>query len=117
MKKRVMAAILSLCMMLSLLPVSALADDSTPSDPLKPADTQAEKGLITLHKQAVRTGPDTWDVDLRVTTGEIQIQQQPLEVVFVLDKSGSLAWCTTTEGHTNNIDCYGNKVECVDPDH
>lgn len=116
MKKRLLAMILAVVLAMSLLPMSALAVDGGnqgEQDPLKPASTTAESGKITLSKTATRTGPDTWDVDLGVKVGNIEIQQQPLEVVFVLDKSGSMAWCTTTEEHTHTIACYTGAVECT----
>ena len=111
MKKRLLSALLTFCMVLTLLPVSALAAeygqwpgdsydwnyDSEDSDALTPADEYYgfDGGVgddIHLSKTAVDNGDGTYTVTLSATADEI-ITAKPTEVVFVIDGSGSMNWC------------------------
>lgn len=71
---------------------------------------------INLTKTAQRVGDTEWEVTVRADIGATKIKQQPLDVVFVLDKSGSMAWCSSEEhsqgSHVHTEECYervGNK--------
>jgi len=66
---------------------------------LTPPDYSYESNNIILHKQAERTGPTEWKVNVKVTVGEKPVEKRKLEVVFVLDCSGSMAWCTDQAAH------------------
>lgn len=92
--------VLALCM--SLLPVTALAvpsDGNTSS--LTPADKYytlngeeaSSNADITLSKTAVDKGDGTYEVTLSATADEV-VTAKPTEVVFVIDGSGSMSWCT-----------------------
>ena len=116
---------MALVMAMSLLPVSALAD--VREDTLKPADkyytyagteTTANEADITLSKTAERAVdeagnvlPGVYNVTLTATAKE-EVTPVPTEVVFVLDGSGSMNFCTDSEGyishqHNNNPFSFG----------
>ena len=85
MKKRIFAALLTLVMMLSLLPMNALAATSDP---------EADGGAMTFTKTAV--GPDN-DGNYTITmTAQAKGQTTtttttaPMDIVLVLDQSGSM---------------------------
>ena len=83
MKKRLLAAVMSLCMIVSLLPVSALA--APESDPgvvfTKNATLDKQTGDVTITMEAYATGDEV------VIPGK----STPLDIVLVLDQSGSMA--------------------------
>ena len=92
MKKRIFAALLTLVMMLSLLPMNALAATSDPT---------TDGGAMTFTKTAA--GPDN-DGNYTITmTAQAKGQTTtttrtaPMDIVLVLDQSGSMAY-----------DFYGN---------
>ena len=76
MKKRLLSAIMSLCMVVSLLPVSAFAADESGMVFNKRYD--AESGTLTL---------EAWATGKEVT---IPGTSTPLDIVLVLDQSGSM---------------------------
>ena len=92
--------------LLGLVAIPARAEaEPTASDPnyyapLKPSDliyqldgttaTNPDDTAITLHKQAVRTGPTEWTVDVSATVLNTQVEPPKLEVVFLLDASTSM---------------------------
>ena len=91
MKKRLMASILTVVMILTMLPVSALADG---------ADTEPVEGVVTAHKDLVRdeSGAPIVDeegnyiVELSVQGNPYQIAtQSAADVVLVIDNSGSMS--------------------------
>ena len=66
---------------------------------LTPPDRVSDDGNITLHKQAERIGPDEWEVTVSANVNATPVEAPPLEVVFVLDASGTMMWCTDEEMH------------------
>ena len=98
--------VLALCM--SLLPVTALAsgtngnNEGTSTSSLSPASI--ENGDVKISKTATRAGEDTWEITMTVTAKE-QVESEPLELVLLLDRSGSMAWCTK-DAHQHNDSCY-----------
>lgn len=97
MKKRLMASILTVVMILTMLPVSALADG---------ADTEPVEGVVTAHKDLVRdeSGAPIVDedgnyiVELSVQGNPYQIAtQSAADVVLVIDNSGSMKEGAATE--------------------
>ncbi|MBR5534977.1 MAG: VWA domain-containing protein, partial [Ruminiclostridium sp.] len=119
MKKRLLAMIMALAMMLSLLPMSALAEGEASAQQanLTPANTVVKHSdgttLATLSKTAEDKGNGTYDVTLSVTASEV-IESQPVEIVLVLDSSGSMAWCTSdAEIHEHKNNCYSNDLICT----
>lgn len=93
--RRGLSLLMAMVMTLSLVQISAFATDGEENDTLKPkAVADPNKHGITLSKTAERVGDTEWKVTVKATIGETPIKQQPLDVVFVLDKSGSMMWCT-----------------------
>lgn len=88
---------------------------------LTPPDYSYESGNVILHKQAVRTGPKDWTVNVKVTVGDTPVEKRKLEVVFVLDCSGSMAWCADEShptGHEHSNSCRaGNTLICGKEEH
>lgn len=93
--RRGLSMLMAMVMTLSLVQISAFATDGEESDTLKPQAVTDNNGHnITLSKTAERVGDTEWKVTVKADIGETSIKQQPLDVVFVLDKSGSMMWCT-----------------------
>lgn len=93
--RRGLSMLMAMVMTLSLVQISAFATDGEENDTLKPqALTDPNGHNITLSKTAQRVGDTEWEVTVRADIGETSIKQQPLDVVFVLDKSGSMMFCT-----------------------
>ena len=114
--RRGLSLLMAMVMTLSLVQISAFATDGEESKPdtLVPGSLEDKNGHgITLSKTAERVGDTEWQVTVKADIGETPIKQQPLDVVFVLDKSGSMAWCTE-EPHEHSDSCYQEKDE-TDP--
>ena len=93
--RRGLSMLMAMVMTLSLVQISAFATDGEENDTLKPKAVADKNGHnITLSKTAERVGDTEWKVTVKADIGETPIKQQPLDVVFVLDKSGSMMWCT-----------------------
>ena len=98
--RRGLSLLMAMVMTLSLVQISAFATDGEENDTLKPkAVADPNKHGITLSKTAERVGDTEWKVTVKADIGETPIKQQPLDVVFVLDRSGSMNWCTDAEAH------------------
>lgn len=110
MKKRLLAAVLSVGMLGSLTAVPALADNAT-SDPMKP-DTNGYKfsGVkdsstspdVSLSKTAKDNGDGTYTITLTANTEKV-VKTAPTRVVFVLDASGSMNYCTTSDSDLSKL--------------
>ena len=101
MKKRVLAALMTACMVVGSVPGVSLADATTDNSGISytldgEKTTDSAKTAITLNKVAKPAGDGKYDITLTVdaTKAKDQIQVKPTEVAFVLDASGSMAWCT-----------------------
>lgn len=93
--RRGLSMLMAMVMTLSLVQISAFATDGEENDTLKPKAVTDKNGHnITLSKTAERVGDTEWKVTVKADIGETPIKQQPLDVVFVLDKSGSMMFCT-----------------------
>ena len=93
--RRGLSLLMAMVMTLSLVQISAFATDGEENDTLKPQAVTDNNGHnITLSKTAERVGDTEWKVTVKADIGETPIKQQPLDVVFVLDRSGSMMWCT-----------------------
>lgn len=93
--RRGLSMLMAMVMTLSLVQISAFATDGEENDTLKPQAVTDKNGHnITLSKTAEREGDTEWKVTVKADIGKTPIKQQPLDVVFVLDKSGSMMWCT-----------------------
>lgn len=98
MKRRIIAALMCLCMLVGLLPMSAFAADPgtlTPGDKYYTFDgqeTSKENAKIALSKTAVDNEDGTYAVTL-TAEAEQMVMAKATEVVFVIDGSGSMNWC------------------------
>lgn len=94
MKKRLLAAIMSLCMIVSLLPVSAFAveDPGTPADTVDSVST-AENSPVQITK-TVSAPDDSGNYTLKLesyVTGKVtSTAPTPMDIALVLDVSGSM---------------------------
>lgn len=104
--RRGLSLLMAMVMTLSLVQISAFAEEDvaeTPKDPLTPDPISLKDNAkydnhdITLSKTAQRVGDTEWEVTVKADIGETEIKQQPLEVVFVIDRSGSMKWCAKDE--------------------
>lgn len=125
MKRRIIAALMCLCMLVGLLPMSAFAADPgtlTPGDKYytfngSPVET-VDDADITLSKKAVDNQNGTYTVTLSADADQM-VMAKATEVVFVIDGSGSMNWCEDDAGgeyHTGYIGddwshYHGNDVE------
>ena len=113
--KRFLASLLTAAMVVGLLPMSVLAagdDTLTPGSKyydINGAETSESNAKVVLTKNAQRVAADEWEVTLSTKVNDIKIEQQPLEVTFVLDVSGSMAWCA--EEHRHDSSCIGCGLE------
>ena len=109
MKKRVLAALMTACMVVGSVPGVSLADvenGSTPENSMNPSSfnygidgnivSNSEDVAITLSKTAKLTEDGKYKISLTVDAenAKDKIEVKPTEVAFVLDASGSMAWCT-----------------------
>ena len=107
MSKKILAILMAVAMAFSLLPATALATtsgDDQQQSTLEPeakhynfdgTETTSENPDITLTKTAapVKGQNGVYEVTLTATTSQ-KVTPKPVEVVFVLDGSGSMGWCT-----------------------
>ena len=114
MSKKIVAMLMAVAMAFSLLPVTVLASTSVndqQQSTLEPGAkyynfdgtaTTSENADITLTKTAapVKGEDGVYEVTLTATTSQ-KVTPKPVEVVFVLDGSGSMGWCTENppKGH------------------
>ena len=112
--RRGLSLLMAMVMTLSLVQISAFAEEDVAEnqpDPLKPDTVENVNGHgINLTKTAQRVGDTEWEVTVRADIGDTRIKQQPLDVVFVLDKSGSMMFCTDPDhdkgDHEHSMWCY-----------
>ena len=112
--RRGLSLLMAMVMTLSLVQISAFAEEDVAEnqpDPLKPDTVENVNGHgINLTKTAERVGDTEWEVTVRADIGDTRIKQQPLDVVFVLDKSGSMMFCTDPDhdkgDHEHSMWCY-----------
>lgn len=112
--RRGLSLLMAMVMTLSLVQISAFAEEDVAEnqpDPLKPETVKnVNDHGIDLTKTAERVGDTEWEVTVRADIGDTRIKQQPLDVVFVLDKSGSMMFCTDPDhdkgDHEHSMWCY-----------
>lgn len=89
MKKRLLSALLTFCMVLTMLPVSALA-----ADPAGGSDTKtAEENGVVVNKTVNYDGSGSYSLTMEAyVTNEVTkgSKTKPLDIVLVLDVSGSM---------------------------
>lgn len=92
MKKKFLALVLTLAMVLSLVPATALAAGDTPVRTVQSDGTNGVKVIKTATPKENGNGEATIDMEAYVT-GRVttSTQSTPLDIVLVLDQSGSMA--------------------------
>ena len=127
MSKKILAMFMAVVMAFSLLPATALATTSgndQQQSTLQPGakyynfngtETTSENPDITLTKTAtpVEGQNDVYEVTLTATTSQ-EVKPKPVEVVFVLDGSGSMNYCTQTNPNHKHED--GDKCKVTSKD-
>ena len=130
MKKKFLALVLTLAMVLSLVPVTALATDgpsgTAPDDVVyghyegengtiwtqgQPTRTDSLKNTVTIvNKTAEKVADNQYEVTLTVQMKHKTEEVQPgaAATVLVIDTSGSMDYCTDPT-HTHKKDKYGNR--------
>ena len=126
MSKKILAILMAVAMAFSLLPVTVLATtsgDDQQQSTLEPeakyynfngTATTSENADITLTKTAtpVKGEDGVYEVTLTATTAQ-KVTPKPVEVVFVLDGSGSMGWCTENppKGHNHHFGGWCSKTQ------
>ena len=126
MSKKILAILMAVAMAFSLLPATALATtsgDDQQQSTLEPeakyynfngTATTSENADITLTKTAtpVKGEDGVYEVTLTATTAQ-KVTPKPVEVVFVLDGSGSMGWCTENppKGHNHHFGGWCSKTQ------
>lgn len=130
MKKKFLALVLTLAMVLSLVPVTALATDgpsgTAPDDVVyghyegengtiwtqgQPTRTDSLKNTVTIvNKTAEKVADNQYEVTLTVQMKHKTEEVQPgaAATVLVIDTSGSMDYCTDPT-HKHTKDSYGNR--------
>ena len=96
MKKKFLALVLTLAMVLSLVPVTALAADTGQSNIQNPASVTSEDKYVELEKTAAAVeGSDsdnTFEITLKATVkdGKQEGAKTSTDAVLVIDRSGSM---------------------------
>ena len=107
MKKRTLAALMTACMVVGAMPGVSFAEAGPPADSLDPGtqgytlDGKPASGDVDIlvSKSAVYN-EDTDDYTVTLSTSaKSRIRTKKTEIVIVLDKSGSMAWCTEKNPH------------------
>ena len=97
MKKKFLALVLTLAMVLSLVPVTALATGG--NSPVTEVSTDANSPVQI--KKSVNEGGDMLTLEAYLTNEVTEnVSTKPLDIVLVLDQSGSMAY--NFEGNTTN---------------
>ena len=127
MSKKILAILMAVAMAFSLLPATALATtsgDDQQQSTLEPeakhynfdgTETTSGNPDITLTKTAapVKGEDGVYEVTLTATTSQ-KVTPKPVEVVFVLDGSGSMNYCTQTNPDHSHWDGAKCKVTSKD---
>lgn len=97
MKKRLLSALLSLAMLVSVIPTTAVAKESAEANE---QSEQTDSGL-SLSKTAKLEEDGTYTITLEAyAEGETQTVYKPMDILFVLDQSGSML---TVDDATKNV--------------
>ena len=98
MKKRLLAALLTFCMVLTLLPVSALAADPPMTGDIGKAQATYSDGGLNITKTLTKKDENLFlQFEAYVTGTVTPIETKPLDIVLVLDVSGSMGNTFTSE--------------------
>lgn len=88
-RKRGLALLMCICMIFTLLPFSALAEGTQPFTVTEEKSVRGAEMRKTVKQDS--SDPDKYTVTLEQwATGTVSTKQKPLDIVLVLDVSGSM---------------------------
>lgn len=101
-RKRGLALLMCICMIFTLLPFSVFAEDTVDDG----SHTHSEANGVVMDKRVEKTGEDTYKVTLeQYVTGTVtEGKATPIDVVLVLDVSGSMAYGFGTTSYVTTYD-------------
>ena len=111
--KRLLTWVLVLVMTLSLLPLNVLAAGEAEAEPADKLTQEVSDENFSMTKSATSNADGSYTITLSVTPKQVP-ETKPLELVVLLDLSGSMAWCTRSDGHEHKDSCW---KECNYSDH
>lgn len=96
-KRRILSLVMAVLMVIGMIPAVS-ASITNPDD--------ASDGNFTVSKMAAQMDePGVYDITVTVTPKEsVNVINGDVEVVFLLDTSGSMAWCTDPEHNHDWVD-------------
>ena len=122
-RKRGLALLMCICMIFTLLPFSAFAEETTKDVVYGTYDDNGEwtqsdaatdtvsynDGALTLTKTATKKADNTYQIDLKVVTTQTESTNPPgsAAAVLVIDVSGSMAYCAECGEESHNDDHRG----------
>ena len=98
-KRRLLAWLMTLVMMVGLMPATALAAEA-PLENLQSGVTKSIENVADLKKEVTGNKDGTYTVNLSVKAKQ-PVKTQPLEIVFVIDSSASMNQCTLDDATAN----------------
>ena len=122
MKKRFLAMLMAVVMLIGIIPTGVIADETNAPDEItygsyneegkwvQTGEYSVTENGITLSKTAVRKSENTYEVTLRVETSTTtSTVAASAATVLVIDVSGSMAWCADcgAEGHCDHCTIEG----------
>ena len=98
MRKRILSACMALCLMLTMLPVNALAADPPTTGEIGKDQAAYSNGGLNITKTLTKEdGNLSLQLEAYVTGTVTPIETKPLDIVLVLDVSGSMGNTFTSE--------------------
>ncbi len=114
--KRLLTWVLVLVMTLSLLPLNVLAAGEAEAEPADKLTQEVSDENFSMTKSATSNADGSYTITLSVTPKQVP-ETKPLELVVLLDLSGSMAWCTRSDGHMHVDSCWKKCNRRDRPDH
>lgn len=120
MKKRILSILLAVLMLLSVLPISALAaEESTPeaqTEPTRGVSANSEDNAVHVTKSVSEDGKTLTLEAYATNSVSTHTSYEPLDIVLVLDVSGSMDYCVNCGAKSwGKNDTCGKKPESEYP--
>lgn len=101
MKKRILSMLLVLVMLLTILPVSALADEGAEAQ--SSSVSTASTSPVQIKKTVTEDDDGTYRLTMEAyVTGVVNVQAEPADIVLLLDVSGSMTMPVKTQALNND---------------
>ncbi|MCD8017562.1 MAG: VWA domain-containing protein [Oscillospiraceae bacterium] len=107
MRKRILAIVMAVCMMLSVLPTSAFADDYDTDNPYTHEESASSDDNAVQVTKTVTYDGSAYKISLEAfVTGTVTSTSTstPLDIVLVVDQSGSMAYNDDSSSTNNEED-------------